>query len=201
MTSFAPINYDHFRSILLYLSGTPDFVVTVLHALNRIDTGLAQRAIMQMLANPKTYEFDTVLIPAALVLSQRALDQGQPASQQLFNACLVHLHTRIAQDLQPPANWNRASALPCRCGYCAELSRFLVDPEREMWTLKASGEIRSHVESSIRSSQCDVDYATDKRGRPFTLICTKNQASYQRRVSQRQHDLENVAQLKKTVLI
>ncbi|MGB4946026.1 MAG: 2OG-Fe(II) oxygenase [Candidatus Competibacter denitrificans] len=174
----------------------PDFVVTILHALNRIDPALAQRAVVHMLAYPKTYDFDRVLVPAALIVSQTAADQEQPASQQLANACLTHLHARIAEDLQPPANWYRDSTLRCQCGYCAELSRFLADPEQQMWTFKAIGGIRDHVEESIRSNQCDLDYITDKRGRPFTLVCSKNQASYDRRVQQRQKDLKDAAQLK-----
>lgn len=179
---------------------SPDFVVAILHTMNRVDAELAQRAVVQMLASPKTYDFDTVLVPAALVLSQQAADREQPASQHLFNACRTHLGARIAQDLQPPANWSRASTLQCHCGHCAELSRFLADPEREIWMLKAIGEIRGHIEESVRSNQCDVDCTTDKQKRPFTLVCTKNQASYQRRVSQRQHDLENVARLKAKLL-
>jgi hypothetical protein len=36
---------------------------------------------------------------------------------------------------------------------------------------------------------------TDRHGRPFSLICTKNQASYERRVKQRKSDLESLAAL------
>ena len=36
---------------------------------------------------------------------------------------------------------------------------------------------------------------TDRRGRPYSLVCTKNQASYDRRAQQRQHDLAHLAQI------
>jgi len=42
---------------------------------------------------------------------------------------------------------------------------------------------------------CDLDLTTDKRGRPYTLVCTKNQASYDRRAKQRKQDLEDLARL------
>jgi hypothetical protein len=36
---------------------------------------------------------------------------------------------------------------------------------------------------------------TDRRGRPYSLVCTKNQASYDRRVKQRTDDLANIERL------
>nr|WP_294508960.1 hypothetical protein [uncultured Rhodopila sp.] len=36
---------------------------------------------------------------------------------------------------------------------------------------------------------------TEKKGRPYSLISTKNQASYERRVTQRQQDLRDEAAL------
>jgi len=36
---------------------------------------------------------------------------------------------------------------------------------------------------------------TDRRGRPYSLVCTKNQASYDRRAHQRQQDLAHLARL------
>jgi hypothetical protein len=36
---------------------------------------------------------------------------------------------------------------------------------------------------------------TDTKGRPYTLICTKNQASYERRVTQRREDIADLALL------
>jgi hypothetical protein len=33
---------------------------------------------------------------------------------------------------------------------------------------------------------------TDRRGRPYSLVCTKNQASYDRRAKQRENDLADI---------
>ena len=85
--------------------------------------------------------------------------------------------------------------LPCQCRHCAELSRFLADPERKAWAFKAAEADRSHAEQTIQRAHCDVDLTTDRRGRPYTLVCTKNQASYDRRAKQRRKDLEDVIHL------
>jgi hypothetical protein len=47
----------------------------------------------------------------------------------------------------------------------------------------------------VRNAGCDLDAATDRRGRPYSLVCTKNQASYDRRVKQRKDDRENLERL------
>jgi hypothetical protein len=52
--------------------------------------------------------------------------------------------------------------------------------------------LRAHVEDSIRNADCDVDVTTNRRGRRYSLVCTRNQASYDRRVKQRTDDLANL---------
>lgn len=173
----------------------PGFVVDLLTALGQLDAALADRAVDHILAWPKTYGLDTVLVPAALVLTERAASRDGAAVRRLRAACLAHLRARIAEPLEPPRDWTRASALPCRCRHCTELSQFLADPSRKVWTFKAAAPDREHVEDSIRRAGSDLDRTTDQRGRPYTLICTKNQASYDRRAQQRQKDLAEAARL------
>jgi hypothetical protein len=170
------------------------FVIDLLAALCRIDPQLAEHAAGYMLTWPQTYNLDTVLVPAMRDLVQSGIAQ-EPAIQRLCDACLEHLHARIAEPLAPPNNWSRTSVLPCQCRHCAELSRFLTDPERKVWAFKAVEADRYHVEQTIERAHCDVDATTDRHGRPYTLVCTKNQASYDRRAQQRRKDLEDVIHL------
>jgi hypothetical protein len=172
----------------------PRFVIDLLEALCRIDARLAEDAAGYMLTWPQTYNLDTVLVPAMRDLVRSGIAQ-EPAVQRLREACLAHLRARIAEPLAPPSNWSRASVLPCQCRHCAELSRFLADPEREVWGFKAVEADRYHVEQTIQRAHCDVDFTTDRRSRPYTLVCTKNQASYDRRAKQRRKDLEDVIHL------
>lgn len=173
----------------------PGFVVDLLAALGQLDAVLADRAVDHLLAWPATYGLDPVLVPAALILTERAASRDGSAVRRLRAAGLAHLRARIAEPLEPPGDWTRASDLPCRCRHCTELSQFLADPNRKVWSFRAAAPDREHVEDSIRRAGCDLDRATDQRGRPYTLICTKNQASYDRRAQQRQKDLADVARL------
>jgi hypothetical protein len=166
-----------------------------LPALGQINPALADRAVDHILAWPQTYEPDAVLVPAILGLTGRATHQAMAAVQRLRKAALAHLRARIAEPLEPPRDWARASAIACACAHCRELSHFLADPDRPTWTFKAPEAGRRHVEESIRRSACDLDLVTDRRGRPYSLVCTKNQASYDRRAQQRQQDLAHLARL------
>jgi len=173
----------------------PGFVVDLLTALGQIDTGLADRAADHVLAWPATYGLDAVLVPAVLQLAETAPSRDSPAVRRLRAACLEHLRARISKPLEPPCDWTRASNIACRCAHCSELSRFLADSDRKAWTLKAAEAQRRHVEDSVRRSVADLDLATDTRGRPYSLVFTKNQASYERLAQQRRKDVDDQARL------
>ncbi len=162
----------------------PELVVATLVALERIESALAEQALDLFLGHPAVYALDPVLRPAALALA----DGEGPISAavaRLRAAVLADLERRIAEPLEPPADWTRPAEIDCRCAYCRDLDRFLRAPDQAEWRLKAAQDGRKHVEHRVRYHRCDLDLTTDKRGRPYTLICTKNQASYERRVAGR----------------
>ena len=170
----------------------PGLVVDLFNAVGRVDETLAGRAADHVLAWPKTYGLDAVLVPAIRQMIGSRIIEDSKAVQRLRLACLEHLHARVAEPWEAPRDWTRASKLACRCPDCNALSRFLADPERRTLTFKAAEGARSHVEQTIRNARCDLDVITDRRGRPYSLVCTKNQASYDRRVKQRNQDLADL---------
>ncbi|MGH7120783.1 MAG: 2OG-Fe(II) oxygenase [Acetobacteraceae bacterium] len=171
------------------------FVVDILTATSRIDAGLAARAIEHLLAWPETYGFDAVLVPAALSFASEPASKAWPAVARLSEASLEHLRARIALPLEAPLDWRRTNPLRCKCADCQELGAFLGDPNRQQWRFKAALQRRSHVEQEVGHAPCDIDLVTERRGSPHTLIATKNQASYDRRVTQRGEDLQHASAL------
>ncbi len=166
---------------------SPAVVVDLVRALAPREPALLEAAVSTFLAWPATWDMDAVLVPAVLELG--------PLSARLRDACLAHLRARVALPLEPPADWARGATLTCSCPHCAEVARFLADPRRQSWELKAVQSTRLHVENTIAQSHCDLDTSTLTRGRPYTLICTKNLASYARRLAQRDADLGLLARL------
>lgn len=173
----------------------PGFVVDLLTASSRIDVGLAVRAAEHLLAWPKTYKPDDVLVPAACAFAKLAQSAAWPAVGRLREAALDHLRRRIALPLEAPRNWARTNLLKCTCSDCRGLGAFLVAPDQQQWRLKAAQDRRTHVEHGVRSAACDLDLRTERRGSPHTLVATKNQASYEQRAKQRRQDLEHVSVL------
>jgi len=168
----------------------PRTVLDLLAGLGAVDPALAGQAVAHLLAWPGIYGMDAVLVPAA-----RDLPADAPGAGPLRAACVAHLSARAAEPLAPPSDLRRDSTLPCRCPRCTELARFLDDPGRATWVLKAAEADRSHVEGTIRATGSDVDTVTDRRGRPYSLVCTKTQASYERRAMQRKQDVSDLALL------
>ncbi len=173
------------------------FVFDLVMALDGVEPSSALRAVEAILSSPKAFGMDSCLVPALRALIQEPANANSPAVAKLRSACIEHLRVRIAKPLAPPADFARASSLTCSCTNCTELSKFLADPSTASWSLKAPQNLRSHVETTILNSHCDVDATTERRGSPHRLIVTKNQASYQRLATQRREDIESLAQIER----
>jgi len=130
-----------------------------------------------------------------LRLAEAGVAADGEASRALHAACLAHLKSRAAEPLEAPKDWSRAADLGCTCVHCTALGRFLANAASPTWSLKAAAPVRAHVEDTIRSARSDVDTRTERRGSPHSLLCSKNQASYERRVAQRKQDLADIRTL------
>jgi hypothetical protein len=136
------------------------------------------------------------LIPAVGDLLKAGETAEVAAVRRLRIACIAHLEARVAETLEAPRDWRRANAVGCDCAHCTALSGFLADAASPRWVLRAKEADRGHVANTIRGALCDVDMVTERRGSPHSLICTKNQASYERRRTQRASDLKHLAALR-----
>jgi predicted 2-oxoglutarate/Fe(II)-dependent dioxygenase YbiX len=170
-------------------------IADLLTALPRIDAALAGHAVQRLLAPPGHFDLDTLLVPALRRLAASADVMAAPAVTRLLAACVAHLRERVAQALEPPGDWTRASRIDCRCAHCNDLAGFLANPVQRSWIFKAAQADRAHVEATIRKHGCDVSCETQRHSRPHSLACTKTQASYERRAAQRRQDLEDLALL------
>ena len=171
------------------------FIISLSMALDRIEPSLSIRSVKHMLANSGTYDLDKALIPAVLILSKSPKSEESPSFAMLRAHTLDQLRERTTNPLEPPKDWRRASTISCKCSDCRTLGEFLDDPNRNVWNFKAAEAARNHVSMSIQSSHCDLDLTTEKKLRPYSLLCTKNSATYERLMKQRNKDLETIAQL------
>lgn len=166
-----------------------DGVMNALVCFSLINQEIAEKTLDYMLAWSDFYDRDEILLTATLKLIQVEETRQLPVIKRLQQTCITHLEARLAIALTPPTNWSRAIATKYSSYYrdkkdVEALNEFMSHVDQEQWVLKAPVDRRSVIEDIIKSNQLDIDCQTQKTHRPYSLVCTKNSASFQRKVDQ-----------------
>ena len=75
------------------------------------------------------------------------------------------------------------------------MSTFLANPDQREGRFPLAKERRRHLHGNIDRDRCDCTHVTERRGRPYTLVCTKTTASYDAVCKILERDLENLARI------
>jgi hypothetical protein len=94
------------------------------------------------------------------------------------SGCRRELEKRTAKAPQKPMGYRRADKLSCDCSDCRELAAFLADPSQKQARFPLAKGRRQHLHQIIEMNRCDCTHETERRGRPYTLVCTKTTESY-----------------------
>jgi hypothetical protein len=113
---------------------------------------------------------------------------ARPAYVRVREHCLAQLGAATAAMPQPPADWRRAAEVRCKCADCAALAQFLANPAIHTARFPLAEARRRHLHSEIDVQRLDCTHTTERRGRPFTLICVKTTAAYQREKQRYEQD-------------
>jgi hypothetical protein len=157
---------------------------------------LLSRLVDHALARPEKYPLTTVHMGALTALEpwlKKNVKEPSDGLSHWLAACREQLEALTAQTPQPPADFRRDAEISCKCADCAELKRFLKDPAEPVHHFRAAEPRRQHLESNIRQHHIDLDLRTERRGSPYTLVCTKNQASYEAKLKKFHEDQEHLA--------
>jgi hypothetical protein len=160
------------------------------------DPEMETQVIQKIVAMVGVYPPEKMLLPALVELSstQGKAVRDRPGFQRLVQRILDFLGDRVALPVEAPKDWTRVAKLGCSCGDCKALANFLASPTESVWHFRAAEARRRHIEQKIVAHGCDVDCKTERRGSPLTLICTKNQRSYDLRCARREADLKGLKQ-------
>jgi len=124
-------------------------------------------------------------LPAALeeMCSEPGL-AGTAAFATLWRHAARSLLARSATPPKEPEHWKMACSVDCGCEPCARLRAFCADPAARVARFPLRKELRKHLHRTIDAHGLDIDHETERHGRPFTLVCTKNRRSHQRRLAE-----------------
>ena len=114
---------------------------------------------------------------------------GTTAFATLWRHAARSLLARSATPPKEPEHWKMACSISCGCEHCARLRAFCADPSARVARFPLCKELRKHLHRTIDAHGLDIDHETERRGRPFTLVCTKNRRSHERRLAEYGNDV------------
>ena len=124
-----------------------------------------------------------------------ALSTPGKAIAHWLSTCRRELQGRTARAPQAPTDYRRDAELSCNCEDCRVLGRFLADPNERECRLPLNQARRGHLHRIIEAGQCDATHVTERKGRPFKLVCTKTTASYERVCKAFERDKRNLSRI------
>lgn len=88
------------------------------------------------------------------------------------------------------SDWSIEPPSSCRCALCTELSAFLRDSNRIEYAWPLVQHQRQHIHTIMDAHHLPVKHETTRRGRPYTLVLTKQTALFQRAAALRKKQQE-----------
>ena len=189
----APAN--NWRSRELKRSG---ILVSLAQAMLAIGADKPLRTLVDHALNsPSQYDLTDAHLAAIFSLESQIAKLSSPSAAitHWLEACQRELTNRTATAPQPPADFRREHKLPCKCADCRTLSTFLADPDKKEIRLPLAQLRRQHLHQAIDGNRCDLTHVTERRGRPYTLVCTKTTASHQAARQIYDRDSKNLTRL------
>ncbi len=156
---------------------------------------LMARFIEHALATPKKYPLTEAHIKALTALRpwlKKHIKEPFAALTKWLDGVREQLESLTAREPQEPKDFRRAATIPCTCELCQELKRFLKDPNESVHRFPLRKELRRHLHQQIDTHGIDLTHVTERRGSPYTLVCTKTTASYKASLKKYQEDLEHL---------
>jgi hypothetical protein len=139
-------------------------------------------ACAAIVANGRAFDARAVIVPALRTLCERGNSVSGDA--EIGRLWLHAADTLLAQSEYPPAlpeDWRQNVELACDCTDCRALQAFARDPVERAHRFPLRKDRRKHLHWQIDQQRLDMTHVTERRGRPYTLVCTKTRWSYERR--------------------
>ena len=173
-------------------------LVTLVSAMLEIGAQRPLRKVIDhTLAHREQYDLTDTHLTAIFKLAPRLGTLSPPgkAITHWLSACRRELQMRTARAPHAPGDYRRDAGLSCKCADCRVLSRFLANPNERECRMPLNKDRRQHLHGIIEANRCDVTHVTERKGRPFTLVCTKTTASYERACKAFERDKRNLSQI------
>ncbi len=137
------------------------------------------------------------MLPAALRdMREDAGLAGSGAYAALWKQAVDFLLERSSAVPSEPGDWTIAAEIPRHCADCTALRAFCRDPDKRTERFSVRKDRRRHLHRVIDAHGLDIDHVTERRGSPYTLVCTKTGAGHRRRLEEYAEDLRRMGSLR-----
>ena len=140
-------------------------------------------------AEPRVVPPDRALPAVLAKLRAEEGAAGSAAFARLWRHAAASLLARSTEPPTPPGDWTIAANAGCECEHCDRLRDFCRDPTARTARFPLRKDLRAHLHQIIDRHELDIEHVTERRGRPFTLVCTKTRASHKRRLAEYAEDV------------
>lgn len=96
---------------------------------------------------------------------------------------------------EEPSHWKLPTRKGCTCQDCVALMKFARDPDEKSARFPLNKARRMHLHQRIDKDDLDMTHETERKGSPYTLVCTKTRRTHERRLRQYAKDVEDMAWL------
>lgn len=175
----------------------PETLAQLFEGLAMLDaTRLRDNACTAVVANGEIFEPGTVVVPALKLLHERGhAVVGDAAAERLWLHTADSLLARTEHPPAPPEDWRQIVEVACRCADCRTLKSFAEDPTRQSHRFSVRKDRRKHLHRQIQKYRLDMTHVTERKGRPYTLVCEKTRWSYERQCKAYEERLAALAEL------
>ena len=141
---------------------------------------------------PKVVLLDRSVPKALVELSEIDDVFNSEAYASLWYVSTNYLLQRSDTPPEQPKDWQISANTSCNCQHCRNLRKFCENPEQQIARFPLRKDLRAHLHRIIDDHQLDLFHETERKGSPYILVCTKNRASYERRLKEYTKDVDKM---------
>ena len=146
--------------------------------------------------NPLILDVSSTIVPALEACFSRPEKLPAPLANPLWRYAVVFYLKRSETPPPAPVDWAQDVAeANFNMPELRELVRFARDPVRQVSSFRSKKEIREQIHNFIERLGLDMTHVTERKGSPYTLVCTKTRATYERVCDQYRRDVADMLRL------
>lgn len=177
----------------------PDDVLALLEGAAVLGASAVRDRLLAFLMAPAT----ALPLMSAGELLRAAREGRTPAAVRTLGLQAMYVHVvellekTLAEKERSADDWSIEHSIQCKCALCVELSAFLRASTRTVLEWPLATDRRQHLHTMLDSHQLPVTHTTERRGRPFTLVLTKQKELFRRAAALRKQQQTLLTWLRK----